>query len=570
MPDQVRHDGSETFYEFIKTIVSEVFAVRIVFASDIHHAFKQVDELLKKTEADLYLIAGDLVSRAFFRYKTAWRFMELQQILAGYRSQEEPQESLDQLAQRLIKEEKGTRLYAQTREYLVLCQKAEAYLQRSYERLEEIFAHHSDKTIYVLPGNYDMDLRRTVLKGRDLHLQSIELNGWRLAGYGGAKVKTPGMPDNLQVPYGDNLNKGAIKSEALGFFRKSKPNLLVLHQPPYGYLDVLPGHGHSGSHGIRDYLDEAEVKTVLSGHHHDQWGATYANGTAFFNPSNFGRTIEVSRVRPGGFFLGLSMDNNGVKLATLSQLEKGNVYDVLDYQMINGKLQLLVLDEKRYASLGGKTPKVQHIGPIRQLQRIKSFFLGYETPETQTLIKELRNIYRNIQKEGMDVAFDLLGSLSFGMAQKTSDMDLVVYVRSKDCVLDDEDTCGVPRPLAAVFKALEERNLNVEVCDSLDLDRLKQAIQEKDLQDGQLQRFIFYRLVCRPINLRLIKSVENLLLKKEAFRLEMEKGLKEYLDILVSSVRHVSSFEKYKVRLRERGINIEPDVEEALRNYLRG
>ena len=60
--------------------------MRVIFASDVHQAFRQVDELLKKTKADLYIIAGDLVSRAFFRYQTAWRFMELQQILVGYRS----------------------------------------------------------------------------------------------------------------------------------------------------------------------------------------------------------------------------------------------------------------------------------------------------------------------------------------------------------------------------------------------------------------------------------------------------------------------------------------------------
>jgi hypothetical protein len=64
--------------------------------------------------------------------------------------------------------------------------------------------------------------------------------------------------------------------------------------------------------------------------------------------------------------------------------------------------------------------------------------------------------------------------------------------------------------------------------------------------------------------------VENLLLQREDFRREMEKGLKEYLDILVSSVRHISSFEKYKTRLRERGVRIRPDVEEAIRHYLRG
>jgi len=110
----------------------------------------------------------------------------------------------------------------------------------------------------------------------------------------------------------------------------------------------------------------------------------------------------------------------------------------------------------------------------------------------------------------------------------------------------------------------------VEVCDSLDLDRVRRAIKQEDRQDGQLQRFIFYRIVCRPVNLRLIKGVENLLLEKERFRKEVEKRLKDYLEILVSSVRHVQSFEKYKVRLRERGIPLSPDVEDAIGHYLRG
>ena len=114
------------------------------------------------------------------------------------------------------------------------------------------------------------------------------------------------------------------------------------------------------------------------------------------------------------------------------------------------------------------------------------------------------------------------------------------------------------------------RAVEIEVCDSLDLDRIRWAIEEEDREDGQLQRFIFYRLVCRPVNRRPIKSVENLLMENERFRRDMEKGLKEYLEILVSSVRHVSSFEKYRTRLREMGVTIAPDVEEAIRNYLRG
>jgi len=539
--------------------------VRIVFITDVHHDFKSLAAVLKETDADLYLIAGDLVSRAFYRYQTAWRFMELQQILAGYRPH--GPESLYEIVEKLYQEGNSPLLMDQAREYLELCRKAEVYLKKAYTQLEQILVG-VEKPVYVLPGNYDMDLQGTALCRRDLHLKTVEVEGVHLAGYGGANVQTPGIPDHLQVPYPEWRGDSALG--AGDPFGRVNPDLLMLHQPPFGYLDYLPARGHMGSVRVRNYLDEGHVKVVLSGHLHEQWGGIRAEGTCLFNPSNFGRTVEVSRVREGGYFLDFILGPEGVGVATLRQLDRGRIYDILDYKPGPSGMEALLLDEKRYVRLGGKAPRAHHIRPIRQLQRIKSFFLGYETPETLQLMNELRGIYREIRHQGMEVAFDLLGSLNFGMAGDTSDMDVVVYMRSRDCVLDSEDTCGVPRPLAAVFDALKERHLEVEVCDSLDLDRIQEAIERDDPEDGQLQRFVFYRLVCRPVNLRLIKGVENFLLQKEAFRRRMEQGLEQYLEILVSSVRHVRSFEKYKARLQERGVAMAPDVEEAIRHYLKG
>ncbi len=116
----------------------------------------------------------------------------------------------------------------------------------------------------------------------------------------------------------------------------------------------------------------------------------------------------------------------------------------------------------------------------------------------------------------MEVGFDLLGSVSFGMAEDQSDLDIVVYMRSRDCVLDELDTCGVPRPLRAVFDALKQRGIETEVCDSIDIDRVMEAISREDRDDGQLQRFVFYRSVCRPVNLRLIKRRRIAWLKRTA------------------------------------------------------
>lgn len=543
--------------------------MRIIFTADVHQAFRRVEELLELTEADLYLITGDLVSRAFFKYETSWRFMELEQIMKGERLRQNRNDSLYALSSDLLKGDETPVLSSQAGEYLRLSRQAEAHLQKTYTRLERIFANQPQKRIFVLPGNYDMDLRQTDLALRDLHLNSIEIEGWGVAGYGGARLDTPGMPDHLQVSYEDNRIPDH-RSEAFDFFKNNHPDIVVLHQPVYGYLDNLPGQGHSGNARIRDYVEGSSVKLVLSGHVHERWGALLGEGALFLNPSNFGTTIEVSRVRPGGFFFDIRIKGEDVNRATLCQLHRGNIHEIIDYKLSGEDLESIILDEGRYAQLGGRAPKAKHIEPIRYFQRVKSFFLGYETPETKKLIKELEAIQARIKEQDMEVAFDLLGSLSFGMAQDDSDMDLVVYMRARDCVLDEEDTCGVPRPLAAVMRELEERHLEIEVCDSMDLDRIRQAIEDEDEEDGQLQRFIFYRLVCRPINIRLIKSAENLLMEHEEFRQRIEEGLQEHLDILVSSVRHIKSFDKYKTRLKEQGVEISKDVEEAIRNYLRG
>ncbi|MDY6843409.1 MAG: metallophosphoesterase [Thermodesulfobacteriota bacterium] len=542
--------------------------MRIIYITDIHDTFVPLKTVFDNTTADVYLLAGDLLYRTFPRYETAWRYIELQEILSGYRARQDSEESLWDVTQRLCLEQKDSHLAFQAKEYMSLSDRAEKYMRSSYKRLETILSRYPEKRILVLPGNYDMDLCHTILKDRNIHLQCVEVDGVRIAGYGGAKVRTPGTPDHLQVPFRENVQAGKFWSEAQEFFGTVDPDILVTHHPPYGHLDRLPGRGHIGSVGIRNYIDTSRVSVVFSGHLHADFGGEAANGTFYFNPSHFGRVVDVTQVHPGGYFLDLILVDGGFQVATLRQVERKRIYDVVDYSPKQEGLETLILDKERYVRMGGRVPKTHHIKPIRHLKRIKSFFLGYETPESQKLVSELRGIYRRLKKDGMNVAFDLLGSLNFGMAKKGSDIDLVVYLKGQECLPDELDTCTIPRPVSAVFQELKERNLDVEVTDSIDLDRVSKAIQEEDQDDGHLQRFIFYRSVCRPVNLRLIKQVEDQLLFNETFRMEVESKLRESLRIIVSSVSHVRSFDKYVSRLQEAGITIPRDVRKAIQEYL--
>jgi Icc-related predicted phosphoesterase len=541
--------------------------MHLIFATDIHHDYLKLRMLLEETHSDLYLFGGDLVYRAFHRHAQAYRFMELEQALRRQlgvppAGEDEPGGSLLEKVRSILDQSVDNAVTAQAEEYLSLCRSAEQYLLKSYQRLNRLIETFPEKEIYLIPGNYDMNLACTPLRDRNLHLRGVTKERLRIAGFGGARAKTPGLPDHLQSPYREN--QGAQQRlDALA------PDILLLHEPPYGYLDLIPHFGHRGSQWIRQYMEEAAPMLILCGHYHEDWGVVRAGRTVIANPSNFGHAVGISRDRPGGYFIHLSLIAGGISTATLRRVERGGLFDILDYRFEDGQVQTTILDEKRYQAMGGRLPPAHHTAPFRRLSQIKGFFLKHETATSAKLIHELRSVYREIRNQGMEVAFDLLGSLSFGQAVEGSDMDVVVYLRARDCTLNEEDMCQIPRPLAAVFKALEARSLPVEVCDSVDLDRVRRAIQNGDARDAHLQRFVFYRSGCRPVNLRFIKGVENLLISKPDLRGEVEKELKGYLDILVSSNRHRRSFEKYRKRLEDRGILMPQNIEYAIRAYLR-
>ncbi len=542
--------------------------MHLIFATDIHHDYLRLRALLEKTRADLYLFGGDLVYSAFHRHAQAYRFMELEQALRrrlGVRpgGRDEPGETLFEKVRSVAHQSRSNGTMVQAKEYLSLCSTAEKYLLKCYQRLSRLLEGFPEKEAYLIPGNYDMDLARTALHERNLHLSGVTKEGFRIAGVGGARSKTPGIPDHLQFPYVENKDAREIL-DALA------PDILLLHEPPYGYLDLIPHFGHGGSQWARRYMEEASPKLILCGHYHEDWGVVQAGRTVMVNPSNFGHAVGVTKDRPGGYFIQLRLVEGGLAAATLRRVESGGIFDILDYAFEEHPIKPIILDEKRYRGMGGQLPPTHHIAPLRRLNQIKGFFLKHETTASTMLIRELRSVYREIRSQGMEVAFDLLGSLNFGQAVEGSDMDVVVYLRARDCTLDEEDTCQIPQPLAAVFKALEERNLPVEVCDSVDLDRVQRAIDNGDARDAHLQRFVFYRSGCRPVNLRLVKGVENLLVSRQNLRRAVEKELKGYLDLLVSSTRHRGSFEKYRKRLQDQEIKLPQNIENAIRAYLKG
>jgi len=176
--------------------------MRIVYTTDVHGAFKPLKVLLENSHADLYIIAGDLVKGAFRSSKSFFRFSDLDRHFNHLKCRYRTELATRNFVERLVAtgdtspEEKR-----QGKEYLRLHRLAKTTLQKEMTALEAVLASFPDKRSMVLPGNYDMDLQGTELEARDLHKKVQTFGGLKIAGYGGANVATPGIPEDLTVPF---------------------------------------------------------------------------------------------------------------------------------------------------------------------------------------------------------------------------------------------------------------------------------------------------------------------------------------------------------------------------------
>ncbi len=102
----------------------------------------------------------------------------------------------------------------------------------------------------------------------------------------------------------------------------------------------------------------------------------------------------------------------------------------------------------------------------------------------------------------------------------------------------------------------------------MDLNRVEESIREKNYESAILQRFVFYRSLCRPINYRVIAPTEDMLNKDMMFRKEIEGSLQVYFKIFVTTSRHIRSFMKYESRLSDLGIKLPTWLREKVKLYL--
>jgi hypothetical protein len=230
--------------------------------------------------------------------------------------------------------------------------RARQILRRNYGLLENMLSLLPRGCAFSLPGNHDLDLGNTNLRDRDLHLQCRTAGSLKIAGYGGAGGKTPGIPERYGVAYRAGTGVSEDNNEMYRFFKSVQPDVIVTHQPAYGIHDFASPMGETGSHALRRYCERHPVLLCLTGHLHDQWGLEEADDTVFLNPSHFGEIVEMNGlISEGGFFYEIEMAEKTITVIRHRKLAGGKIHDVVVHERREGKWAQEVADRGRYGAL---------------------------------------------------------------------------------------------------------------------------------------------------------------------------------------------------------------------------
>jgi Icc-related predicted phosphoesterase/predicted nucleotidyltransferase len=551
--------------------------MKIIYLTDLHGAFSKVSALLLETVADVYIISGDLIDIPFYNIDTAIRYYDLQTHFTGLRKKTGHQNMIleDFVEKRINSPEATEEDRIKGKDYLHYTVRARRVMHQKYKVLENILSMKSNARIFVLPGNYDMDLKFTSLAERDLHMRSYCVEKMRIAGYGGADIWTAGLPEKYIVKYKGAVHTGSIENEMFTYFKAVKPDVIVAHQPAHGIHDRIPSRGPTGSTALRVFCDNNKVKLCLTGHIHTQWGFEFSEGTVYLNPSNFGEVTTLKdEVSEGGFFYEIETDGCMLKTIKLKKLVDERIYDITNHSFRNGAWSGEIIDTERYNArkrddnFDFKTPKISHIPEIELFNEIKHFFRMYQTRETEARLKLLEKTAIDLLPEFGTLAMDVLGSVNLGMSQKSSDIDLVLYLRCGTECGDSHENCARFRQVIDRLKEILGAEYKFEILDCINLDIVEQSIIEKNYECEVTQRFVTYRSICRPINYMIIAPLEDMLNEDIEFRKELEGSVRSYFKIFVTTSRHIRSFDKYTARLAAIGIRIPVFMRKKIKEYL--
>jgi Icc-related predicted phosphoesterase len=147
-----------------------------------------------------------------------------------------------------------------------------------------------ERPVLLVPGNNETeDALREACAGWDvatvLHGEGLELDGVRFWGLGAGVPITP-------WDWSFDLDEQEAAAMLEG---SADADVLVVHSPPFGHVDVSSGDDHLGSRAVLQAIEAGEPELAVCGHIHESWGAESRIGpTRVRNLGPEGATLEVA------------------------------------------------------------------------------------------------------------------------------------------------------------------------------------------------------------------------------------------------------------------------------------
>jgi len=306
----------------IKNRNERLMNIRIVCCADIHGDFSTF-ELLKdfvnnrEESIDLIVCSGDLLLESFDN-KEYQKFKAVSTALWQAKHSVWSNLLLGEFAHRIIsRSQKSNKIHDMAKRYLELLEIASKRMRAQYKGFKEILGE-IEPTVLIVPGNYDCHFMADYFEDEYIHLKTKTIKNLTFAGYGGANVVPSHIPEDLLVAYYEGQTTKGFISEPYSFLSSQRPDVAIVHAPPYGCCDVVgvgmnmisggsSSGGHAGSVGIRAYIVEQNPNLVVSGHIHEAMGIEKLKDSYVINPGNLGRFYD----RDYGTFMEVELDGDG-------------------------------------------------------------------------------------------------------------------------------------------------------------------------------------------------------------------------------------------------------------------
>ncbi len=552
--------------------------MRIIAVSDLHGSLERLELLLEITKADLYLFTGDLLYNPFYSLSDLEAFYTVQMAVRSWRYQDNPLSNISVplwLRSKMPGFSQEQKAIAE--QYLDLSVKARKDMQRKYRSLERLRRIKPSVPMYFVPGNYDMDLRGTALAQYQLHKQSAEVQNVRISGYGGAPVFTSGVPEHLAVNFHETKNASPNGySEVLNSLLHHDPHIAALHVPPLGIRDGSPNRSF-GSWGVREFVEQSHnIRVLFCGHVHNGWGVSRLGKCWVVNSGNFGQVVEGTGYKSGGYFSEVTLDAAGnPQSAILKRLEQGKIWHLLEYtEQENGtfcerEIEPRRARERRLHPTISSTSRQQEkalppdVQLLQNYNQIKLFLRRFETPASEQRVDDLREMISIAAKSQTIIAFDILGSVNVGQSTDESDVDAILYIED-----DPANNRYNPTYWTDLVRSVTNDRYEMDFTDIIDLWEVRQAIKEHNADNEALQRFVIYRTVGRPVNVRLLRKYDDLLQQAGDLRQIIQSALRKDLEMMAGTYSQNKSLQKYLARVQDAGIVIPPRIQMRIHRYL--